>query len=336
MTEPAREGPSTVDDVDLPLRFEARRVLGRGGMGIVIEVLDRDLGREVAVKILAADKRDPTHRARFRREANAAAVLRHPNIVTVYDVDPERDLIVMELVRGESLRARLRRVGKLDVDETRRIATALLDALAAAHDAQIIHRDVKPANILFDDNGTVKLVDFGIASFGDRDLTATGKQVGTPAYMAPEQLRGRVADVRADIYAVGATLFEMTTGAKLHDSDHTPDEVNAAVLEATHDSSLAAAITRAVAPRPEDRFASARELAEALTAARPSAVVGQPAPRRMRRRWWLVVAALVMVVAGTGVTIWAVRDRGSRAIAPSRDGRTELATVAILPFADRT
>ncbi|MGE5182914.1 MAG: protein kinase domain-containing protein, partial [Acidobacteriota bacterium] len=193
----------------------------------------------------------------------------------------------------------------------------------AAHHRGVVHRDVKPANILFDETGAVKLVDFGIASFGDRDLTSSGTQIGTPAYMAPEQLRGRVADVRADLYAVGATLFETATGTRLHDHERTPAQIEAEVAGATGDAALAAAIARAVAQLPADRFASARAFADALR--------GEPAPRPRASHRWLVAAAAMIVLAGTAAALVARRHRGSTAGDPG-----ELRTIAVLRFVDHT
>ncbi|HEX5057967.1 MAG TPA: serine/threonine-protein kinase, partial [Kofleriaceae bacterium] len=265
------------------------------------------------------------------------------------DVDTERDFIVMELVRGESLRAKLKRERVLSIQEIVRVGQSLLDALAAAHAAKIVHRDVKPANILIDEANTIKLVDFGIASFGDRDLTSTGVRIGTPAYMAPEQLRGRVADVRADLYAVGATLFEAATGEQLHASSRAPDQVTAAVLAATGDAALASAITRAVAEQPDDRFASAREFADALgstrhlatddAAKRPAKHADDVAKRPARRRWWLAGGAAV-IAAGALVVL--ARPRGhdmpvaARTAAAPADATHERPSIAVLPFIDHT
>jgi len=320
------EKVDTPDELALPPRFEHRRVLGRGGMGVVVEVLDRNLGREVAVKLLALSRRDnPTYRVRFLREAKAAAMLRHPNIVTVHDVDPDRDFIVMELVNGESLRARLKRERQLPVPEVRRIGLALLDALAAAHDARIVHRDIKPANILIDTTGTVKLVDFGIASFGDRNLTSSGVQIGTPAYMAPEQLRGRVADTRADLYAVGATLFEAATGIQLHSQTESTRDVMGELRRATGDEALATTLARATSELPQDRFPDARAFAAALAAPTPPAL-----PRRRRRGPIAIAIAAAVVLAGGVTMIGLTRDEpegGSPAVAR---------TIAVLPFADHT
>jgi len=310
----------TLDGIELPPRFQPRRILGRGAMGVVVECLDRNLGRDVAVKLLALSRRDnPTYRVRFLREAKAAAILHHRNVVTVHDVDPERDFIVMELVHGESLRARLKREGKLPVAEVRRIGLALLDALAAAHTANIVHRDVKPANILIDTTNAVKLVDFGIASFGDRDLTSSGVRIGTPAYMAPEQLRGRVADRRADLYAVGATLFEAATGVQLHSQTASTRDVAADVVRATGDAALGAALARATAELPEERFPDARAFADALA--------GEVA-RRPRLGWAIGLAAALALAAITTVFVLA-RGTGEHAAA----GKPK---IAVLPFADHT
>jgi len=357
VTQPATGSLATLD-IQLPPRFEIRRIIGRGGMGVVVEVLDSALGRTVAVKLLTSEKRDPVHRARFRREAKAAAMLRHPNIVTVHDVDADRDFIVMELVHGESLRSRLRRDRVLAPAEVRRIGLALLDGLAAAHAAGIIHRDVKPANILIDEHGVVKLVDFGIASFGDRDLTSSGVLIGTPAYMAPEQLRGRVADVRSDLYAVGATLFEMTTGVQLHAADGSENEVAAVVLETTGDPRLARAIERAVAALPEHRFATARAFTEALVDATPdtSANPASAAPERSGpdahastsvtgARRGRMVLAVIATLAAAAIAVWVVaklrepsRDLATSVAAEARGplDATDARTVAVLPFIDHT
>ena len=252
-----------LDGLALPERFQLKGVLGHGGMGLVVEAHDRTLNRDVAVKFLT--RGDEGLRIRFLREARAAAVLRHPGIVTLYDIDLERSFMVMELVRGESLKDRLRG-GRLPVDEVYRIARLLLGALAVAHEAGIVHRDVKPANVLLDAAGAVKLADFGIASFGDSDLTTTGSQIGTPAYMPPEQLRGRRVDERADVYSAGATLFEVATGEKLHSREGSVEDPGALVYEACGDRRLAAAISMAVQERPEDRFPTARAFLQALDA----------------------------------------------------------------------
>jgi serine/threonine protein kinase len=198
-------------------RYELAEVIGRGGMGRVYRATDRVLGRSVAVKILPgvlADQ-DPTSVARFEREARTAAALSHPAVVAVYDTgaDAAARFIVMELIAGRSLEAILRDQGALDPDRAARIATRVADALAAAHAAGIVHRDVKPGNVMVAADGSVKVLDFGIARAMDSTtLTQTSSVVGTAAYMSPEQALGKPADERSDIYALGCVLYALLTG----------------------------------------------------------------------------------------------------------------------------
>ncbi|HEV8323322.1 MAG TPA: protein kinase [Myxococcota bacterium] len=343
--------------VALPARFEVRGRLGKGGMAVVLEVRDRALARDVAVKILPAELRwNGTLRARFLREARAAATLRHPNLVTVYDLDPGGAFIVMELVRGGSLRDRLAD-GPLPAAEVRRIGRAFLEGLAAAHAAGVVHRDVKPANVLLGHGDEVKLADFGIASFGDSDLTTTGRNIGTPAYMPPEQLRGRRVDARADVYAAGATLFEAATGRKLHDEAGTVEDPGALVRAATGDDVLAHAVARAVRDLPDDRFPDAASFAAALAPDAPVTLAALPAAERGRRAARApartVGAALLVGFAALAVGL-ALRDRTAPTGAPaSADAAASAAAtgaapvtpapparpaggVALLPFDDRT
>jgi len=309
---PAADDP---DILPLPPRFTSRGTIGDGGMGRVLRVFDQSLNREVAVKILRR-KHDSASRMRFLREARAAGTLHHPNIVTVHDVSSEGDFLVMELVEGESLAGRLKREKQLPPDEVRRIGAELLAALTTAHRAGIIHRDIKPANILLDASGSVKLTDFGIASFGDSELTSTGQLIGTPAYMAPEQLRGRRVDERADVYGAGATLFEAATGIRLNNKDEQVPDPRRVVLETTGDAALADAIAHAVREKEAERCPTAPAFAEALASRAPA-----PRPRR-----WGLVAALAVAAAG-GVAA-AVLVPHHHPEAP----RTR--TVAMLPFED--
>jgi tetratricopeptide (TPR) repeat protein len=287
---------SAIDRDRLAARFRVKRLLGTGGMGVVVEVHDLVLHRDVAVKLLYASEDDA--RTRFLREARAAGTLRHPGIVTVHDVDPDAGFIVMELVTGGSLAERLARESCLPPAEVRRIASALLAALEVAHAAGIVHRDVKPANILFDDQGMVKLADFGIASFGDSQLTSTGVRIGTPDYMAPEQLRGRACDRRADIYAAGATLYEAATGRKLHHDEGRVRDPARDVRAATGDERLARAIARAVEERAGDRFATAAELAAAIS------------ERTQRRSWRLAIAGAGVLALGVGIAVATLAGSG--------------------------
>ncbi|MEV6931491.1 protein kinase, partial [Dactylosporangium sp. NPDC051485] len=198
-------------------RYELRSVIGRGGMADVWLAVDRRLGRPVAVKMLHDDGgADPSLPERFEREAHTAAQLSHPSIVAVYDVGVHdgTPYLVMELVQGHSLADELA-AGPLDPRRAVRIAEQVCDALAAAHDAGVVHRDVKPANILISDEGGVKVCDFGIARITGRAqtaLTAPATVIGTSSYMAPEQVLGEPVDARTDLYALGCVLYAMLTG----------------------------------------------------------------------------------------------------------------------------
>src|SRR5258706_7971053 len=176
--------------------YEVGRRLGRGGMGEVYEAMDRDLARRVALKFVAPElAADADALKRFEREARAAAALNHPHIATLFafERDAERTFIAMELVGGESLRDRIRR-GPLPVAEALAIARDVAGALALAHRRGIVHRDVKPENVMFDEDGVVKLMDFGLARAVQASrLTTTGSTLGTAAYMPPESVRGGVA-----------------------------------------------------------------------------------------------------------------------------------------------
>ena len=221
--------------------------LGAGGMGTVYRCVDTRLGREVAVKVLAPELHGEEALARFDREARLLAALNHPNVATLFsfEEDAGRRFLVLELVRGEPLSRRLRG-GPLPVDEALRLAGQVAEALQAAHEGGIVHRDLKPANIMVLPTGAAKLLDFGIATLrrksdngepvGDdptvvqQQLTAEHQAIGTPAYMSPEQIRGRPVDSRTDIWAFGCVLYETLTGRRLFDLETVADTM-AAVLE---------------------------------------------------------------------------------------------------------
>ncbi|MFC4014221.1 protein kinase [Nonomuraea purpurea] len=205
-------------------RYELLQPLGRGGMGVVYRARDRELERIVAVKVLPAQMlRDEDFRARFRREARAAAGLSHPNIATVYDIGEDTEdgepvpYLVMELVEGGTL-ADLLRQAPPTPNEVGRIVAAVLEALEHSHGREVVHRDIKPANIMVHRVGgrvRVKVMDFGIAKILSETatrLTATGIRIGTPSYMSPEQADGKPADARSDLYSTGCVLYEMLTG----------------------------------------------------------------------------------------------------------------------------
>src|SRR3954454_22116118 len=209
--------------------YEVLSLIGAGGMGEVYRARDTRLGREVAIKVLPADRiADTARRRRFVQEAQAASALNHPHIITIYEIESANgiDFIVMEYVRGKSLDTLIPHRG-MRLHEFLRIAIPIADALAAAHQHRIIHRDLKPANVMVGTDGGVKVLDFGLAKLmgeeraaddTDEDVTAAGavsapgKIAGTPAYMAPEQALGERVDARSDIFSFGAMLYEMLTG----------------------------------------------------------------------------------------------------------------------------
>ena len=217
--------------------YDILAAIGAGGMGEVYRARDRKLDRDVAIKILPeALAADPERIARFEREAKTLAALNHPNIAHIYGVEESDGVraLVMELVEGPTLADRIAR-GPIPLDEALPIAKQIAEALEAAHELGVIHRDLKPANVKVRDDGTVKVLDFGLAKALDPtssipagltqsptlSLAATqaGIILGTAAYMAPEQARGKVADRRADIWAFGVVLFEMLTRRNPFDSD---------------------------------------------------------------------------------------------------------------------
>src|SRR4051794_31170415 len=197
-------------------RYELGDAIGHGGMADVFLAHDRLLDRDVAVKVLAsAFASDPTNFERFRREAQSAAGLNHPNIVAVYDWGEADDTsyIVMEYVPGQTLRELMQAYGRLSPTEAARIAAEIADALSFAHAHGVVHRDVKPGNVLITPQGQVKVTDFGIARAESGDpLTKTGSVLGTATYFSPEQAQGFPLDGRSDVYALGVVLYEMLTG----------------------------------------------------------------------------------------------------------------------------
>jgi serine/threonine-protein kinase len=253
--------------------------LGRGGMAEVRQSQDQNLERPVAIKILRADlASNPALRARFEGEARSAARLRHPHVVSVFDTgeDDGVPFIVMELLPGDTLADRIRS-GPLAEATVRRLASQVLGALDAAHSAGILHRDVKPANILFDSDGTAKVGDFGIAKSMEAevetDLTTTGDVLGTPAYVAPERAEGKAATAVSDLWSLGVVLYEALTRRR----PFSGDSAFAAALAARQGSitplsslrpdlsaRMVQVVERALSPDPADRFASAADMATAL------------------------------------------------------------------------
>jgi Tol biopolymer transport system component/predicted Ser/Thr protein kinase len=274
-----------------PYQIEAP--IGAGGMGSVYRAVDTRLGRKVAIKICAQQ-----FSGRFEREARAISSLNHPHICTLYDVGP--NYLVMELVEGETLAAHLQK-GRLPMAAVLRYAAEIADALAAAHALGIIHRDLKPQNIMITKSG-VKVLDFGLAkSPRDETLTASRVVMGTPAYMAPEQLEGKECDARSDIYALGLVLYEMAAGKRL-------PRGQPPVMESLPPQ-LAHVIERCVAIEPESRWHSATDVKFELEWTGKTQPDAAPVPAdgrqqaRPRPLPW-VVAALVLGLIVLGTLLW--------------------------------
>lgn len=277
-----------------PYRIEQR--IGQGGMGAVYRATDTRLNRPVAIKISRSLFDD-----RFEREARAISSLNHPHICTLYDIGP--DYMVMELLEGETLAARLQK-GALPVSDVLRYGAQIASALAAAHAKGVVHRDMKPANIMLTKTG-VKVLDFGLAkSSQDEKLTDRNVVMGTPAYMPPEQREGKECDARTDIYSLGLMLFEMAVGKpflkgtpsleQIPEKDQLPEK-------------LSHVIERCVANDPEERWQSAADVrSELLWAAKPAQAPETAAVeiRDKRRLWpWILLSSALALVAG--VTAWA-------------------------------
>ncbi|MCE9548493.1 MAG: serine/threonine protein kinase [Planctomycetia bacterium] len=291
--------------------FDIMRVLGRGGMGLVLEAFDSRLRRNVALKVLDPElSTDDVARQRFCREARAAASITHENVVAVHQVEKAGEegvpFIVMQLIAGESLEQRLQREKKLPLREIVRIGMQAAQGLAAAHAQGLIHRDIKPGNVLLESpHDRVKLTDFGLARVEeDVKLTRTGFVSGTPLYMSPEQALGEEGDPRSDLFSLGAVLYEMSTGEppftggsalailkQISETKHRPvRQVNPQVPEW-----LAKTVDRLLAKKPNDRIQTAAHLAELFefewallkTTSEDVPTVCQEAKRRqtVRNRW---------------------------------------------------
>jgi hypothetical protein len=278
-------------------RYQLLDHLGQGGMGAVFRARDRNLGRDVAVKILPAGKlTDSEAVARFRREALALARLSHPGIVQAHDSgqDGDQHFLVMELVEGRSLAAVLAEQGKVSPTRAADIGHQAARALGHAHRSGLVHRDVKPSNLLLLPDGTVKLLDLGLARFlqdqvGDASLTRAGAGMGTPDYCAPEQCRNaHTAGPRADVYSLGCTLYHLIAGrvpfpgsslADKMEAHETRDPTPLEELCPEVPGGLALTVGRMMAKRPEDRFASMGEVSEALA---PYVAASSPSFRELR------------------------------------------------------
>jgi len=335
-------------------RYVLLRPLGHGAMSVVDLARDTELDREVAVKRLAENfARDDELRARFQREARLAARLSHPNVVRIYDVgvdEDERPFIAMEFVDGETLAELLARRGPLPPEEVARLGVQACRALAAAHEAGLVHRDVKPQNLILNRDGVLKLSDFGVA-FGleGTRLTVAGTVLGTAAYLAPEQARGEEVTAAADVYGLGAVLYELLTGRPPRTPMTLAELALTETIPAPRDAppALASIVMRCLAAEPDARPPSAAEVARELAATLPETqtlplpehpslrateIKAPPARTRARPRGNLLLgaAALLAIVAG-GVAVVASQGGSSPPPAP-----TQPAPVVAVPQAPST
>ena len=261
-------------------RYEIKAMLGQGGMGVVYRAFDRELGETVALKTLRPElvTADSTTLERFKQEIRLARRITHRNVVRTHDLGEVDGMyfITMEYVAGTNLKELIRRRGRLPVGVTLTIGRQLCRALEVAHEQQVLHRDVKPQNIAVEPSGFIKVMDFGIARLMERvgeGLTQAGQAIGTPEYMAPEQLMGRPVDARADLYAAGAVLYECLTGRLVFEATSLTALVAKHIEETPEDPRhfnsdvpvpLAGVILRALEKQPEKRWMSADQLAAAL------------------------------------------------------------------------
>jgi serine/threonine-protein kinase len=287
-------------------RYEVRRVVGRGGMAVVLESWDPVLHRLLAVKLVDKTSLDASIASdalrRFKREAQAAARLTHPNVVQVYEYGEEEAYawIAMEYVPGKPLTAYLDEGLRTEIHRVRDIVGQLLDALAYSHGQGVVHRDIKPANLLVTADGQIKVTDFGIARIEASNFTQRGDMLGTPSYMSPEQYMGESIDGRSDIFSAGVILYELLTGERpftgdssgqimqkiLHEMPANPSELNPQVPP-----QVDWVVQKALAKDADDRFMSAREFHAALVSAIPDAPVEEAVPEAQRSAHGAISAA---------------------------------------------
>jgi eukaryotic-like serine/threonine-protein kinase len=347
----------------LNARFRLEEQIGSGGMSTVYRAYDTTLERWVAIKLMHRDTtEDPDQLERFRREARAVARLNHPHVVTVIDFgeDDGRPYIVLEFVEGETLKQRIRRLGRLPIGEAVAYAIEIGRALSAAHAERLVHRDVKPQNVLIDQEGRAKVTDFGIArSLEAHGLTATGRVLGTTDYVSPEQALGHEVTEQSDVYSLGVVLYEMLIGAPPFKAESQVAVAMKHVQQPMPDvqrsrpdvsSALGAVVDRATAKELKNRYASAGDLVHdleqvlAMEAARAGVTTGEAtavlqtltgetnefAPLRLRRpRRWLLSTLAVLVVCASVVGYLATRtERGAGGESKSAAGGLRSITLA--------
>ena len=304
--------------------------IGRGGMGVVYRGVDETLDRQVAIKAISPELVEDDLVRRFRAEAVTLAKVNHQNIATVYELfrDEDRLLMVMELVSGQTFEQLIEQTGPMSVERAASLTGQILDALGHAHRAGIVHRDLKPANLMLTDAGIVKVMDFGIARVsGTERMTSDGFMVGTPAYMAPEQVRGEDVDGRTDLYAVGVVFYRLLTGklpfkaetavAMIH-SQLNDQPTPARQVRADLPEWLESTLMRALAKRPGDRFQTADEFRAALHDVAPlsdDVTMATPSAPMLVREIGAPPPAVAATPAGPHPTTTVVLNRSHLAVA---------------------
>ena len=330
--------------------FRILEKIAGGGMGVVYKAEDTRLHRPVALKFLPEDvSKNPQALERFRREAQAASALNHPNICTIHDIDESEGqiFIAMELLEGQTLKQRISR-SRLKTEEILDIAIQITDALSAAHAKGIIHRDIKPANIFILQSGQAKILDFGLAKLPaerhaesaattEEFLTSPGSALGTVAYMSPEQARGEDLDARTDLFSFGVVLYEMATGQQAFAGSTSAVIFNAILTKAPASpvrlnpelpDELARIINKALEKDRELRFQSASEMRADLKrlkresdSGRTPAVVAEAGKAKPARRWLLYAALAVVLIATVGIGAYLYFGRGEA-----------IDSIAVMPF----
>ena len=268
-------GPEPDTDLQRVGRYELLGRIGKGGMGVVYRGRDTVIGRLVAVKMLVSDiDVSEETRERFFREARSAGQLAHRNIITIYDFGEEagRAYIVMELLNGESLTTVLSRPERLPLEQQVEIMARVAEGLAFAHARGIVHRDVKPANLFLTTEGAIKVLDFGVARIASSKLTRSGLIVGTPDYMSPEQVMGKVVDQRSDVFSAGAVFYQLLSGRKPFASKNLPTTLNKVMgenppplTETEAPAELAAIVMKALEKDPAKRYQRMVDMLASLT-----------------------------------------------------------------------
>ena len=324
--------PTRPDSLGRIGHYEVIQVLGRGGFGIVFRAFDEMLQRVVALKVMAPQLAATSPaRKRFLREARSSAQVRHENVVQVYEVaEQPLPYLAMEFIPGETLQQRLNRVGPLDVPEVLRIGRQIAEGLAAAHATDLIHRDIKPGNVLLEGGQhKAKITDFGLArAADDASISQSGIIAGTPMYMAPEQAQGQTLDQRADLFSLGSVLYQMVSGRPPFRANTTvaalkrvAEDKPRAIREIIPETPqwLCDIIAKLLAKNPADRYQSAREVADVLANCeaqvkahsklkdysripRSEPQRSGPRPRFRSRRWAAAAAVLLLPLGGLGIT----------------------------------